>query len=31
MLDVKNYESFRELIEGEMMSADEGELICPLW
>jgi hypothetical protein len=25
LLDVKNYEAFRELVEGSMMSSSEGE------
>lgn len=30
LLDVKNYEAYRELVEGGMMTANEGELFLLL-
>jgi hypothetical protein len=30
LLDVKNYEAFRELVEGSMMSSAEGKQSCRL-
>lgn len=30
LLDVKNYDAFRELVEGSMMSASEGQYQFPL-